>query len=310
VDTSTGWRPEQGRSRTGLFSYFRHDPKYPATLGSNAVWTVSKDTQQRLWVGGWDSGLGLLDPVSGRVQRFRHSANRTRSSIASETFGASWGSTPASCWWSPIEGADLLDPKLGAVTHLRTGYPGVYSSSPLQRKPRWRRELVAGRFPPISASSIDAPVRISQYRNGPQSGHASRKGWDAGGPDRQPRNVWFGTEGGLACLAQRAASERSATTTRTVTERQRSPAFRRMAAANLVVAPTAASAKLVDASPPPRPARFVSFDVHDGLAGSDFVGATRRVAPKRSSVLRWLARLELISIPEQVERNSRVPPWF
>ena len=291
-------------SRTGRFSYFRHDPKDPATLGSNAVWTVLEDSQRRLWVGGWDSGLGLLDPVSGRVQRFRHSANDA-SSIASDSIWRIVELRSGELLVITHEGADLLDPNTRRFTHLRDRYPGVYSSVLYSAAEDGDGSLwLAG---PTYLGKLDRRTgHISQYRTDPNQDTALGKGWTQAVLIDSLGNVWFGTEGGLACLAADGKRTRRYTTADGLLN-DKIASIQEDGGGNLWLGTNRGLAKLVDAIHLPDQARFVSFDVHDGLAGSDFVrNASCRC---RSGRLYFGGSQGLSSFdPEQVERNSGVPP--
>ena len=46
-------------------------PNDPQTIGSDAVLTLLEDSRGSMWLGGWDGGMGRIDPASGRVRRFR-----------------------------------------------------------------------------------------------------------------------------------------------------------------------------------------------------------------------------------------------
>ncbi len=61
-------RLSPGASRTDVY---RHDPSDPTSIGSDAILALLEDRAGRIWVGGWDAGLGLLDPRTGRVTSYR-----------------------------------------------------------------------------------------------------------------------------------------------------------------------------------------------------------------------------------------------
>jgi signal transduction histidine kinase/ligand-binding sensor domain-containing protein len=45
----------------GLFKLYEHDPLKINSIGSNAVWSIYKDSRENLWVGTWAGGLNLFD---------------------------------------------------------------------------------------------------------------------------------------------------------------------------------------------------------------------------------------------------------
>ncbi len=50
--------------------FFRHDPSDSGSISSNWVSSIFEDRQGRLWIGNIGKGLNLLEPTSGRIQRF------------------------------------------------------------------------------------------------------------------------------------------------------------------------------------------------------------------------------------------------
>jgi PAS domain S-box-containing protein len=58
-----------GASRTRIY---RHDPRDPNSIGSDAVLGLLEDGEGRIWVSGWAAGVGLVDPRTGRVTTYRH----------------------------------------------------------------------------------------------------------------------------------------------------------------------------------------------------------------------------------------------
>ncbi len=290
--------------RTGRFTCFRHDPKDPTTLGSDAVWAVFEDSRGRIWVGGWASGLGLLDPVSGRVQRFRHDAD-DRSSIASDNVWRILELRTGELLVVTHEGADLLDPNTRRFTHLRDRYPGVYSSVLYDAAEDASGSLwLAG---PTYLGKLDRRTgHIDQYRSDPNEDTALGKGWTQAVLIDSLGNYWFGTEGGLACLAADGKRTRRYTSVDGL-QNDKIASIQEDGGGNLWVGTNRGLAKLVDAIHLPDRPRFVNFDVHDGLAGSDFVrNASCR---SRSGRLYFGGSQGLSSFdPGQVEQNTRVPP--
>ena len=70
IGTSDGlWRYD---ARADAFTRFGHDPKDPASLSSNTVTTVFRDSHGTLWIG-TDQGLNRMDPASGRFESYTES---------------------------------------------------------------------------------------------------------------------------------------------------------------------------------------------------------------------------------------------
>src|SRR5688572_5091666 len=80
--------------------YYRNDPKDFTSLASNAITTVYADKNGIIWVGTQERGLDRLDPHSGIVTNFRHTANDSASlsddriiTILEDRDGAIWVGT-------------------------------------------------------------------------------------------------------------------------------------------------------------------------------------------------------------------------
>ncbi len=58
---------------SGEFKHYTHDPKNPASIGSDAVWAIFKDSRGTIWIGTWAGGLNRFNPVNGTFTRYMHS---------------------------------------------------------------------------------------------------------------------------------------------------------------------------------------------------------------------------------------------
>ncbi len=64
------------RESSNDFVNFTHDPQNPATLSGNVITTILEDSKGRFWIGTAFSGLNLLDPETGQVERFQKNINK------------------------------------------------------------------------------------------------------------------------------------------------------------------------------------------------------------------------------------------
>jgi ligand-binding sensor domain-containing protein/signal transduction histidine kinase/DNA-binding response OmpR family regulator len=55
--------------KTGAYTYYKHDPNDPASLGSNLVKIVYIDKDNNTWIGTHGGGLNLLKPGSGKFKQ-------------------------------------------------------------------------------------------------------------------------------------------------------------------------------------------------------------------------------------------------
>ena len=174
-------------------------PRGLTTIGSNAVWALLEDSQGSMWVGGWDGGLGRLDPTSGRVTRFRHDPTDPKS-IATDHVWRILELSTGELLVVTHAGADFFDRKTRVFTRLAERYPGagddgvLYSAAEDREGNLWlvgqRRRL-----------HIDRRTgRVNGYLNDPQDPRAWAR---PTGPQAvlvdSAGNVWLGTDGGLTC---------------------------------------------------------------------------------------------------------------
>ncbi len=100
------------------FSVYRHDAADPASLSGDDVTALFVDRDNRIWCGGEDAGLNLLDVRRKNFRHFRHAANDPASlagndvwAIAQTTDGAIWAGGYAG-------GLDRLKPDQSGFVHF------------------------------------------------------------------------------------------------------------------------------------------------------------------------------------------------
>lgn len=75
--TTLGGGINQYNRKTNTFKHFRHDPKNSKSISLDWVWTVNKDSQNRLWFGTLGKGLNLFNRETGSFTRFQFSEHNT-----------------------------------------------------------------------------------------------------------------------------------------------------------------------------------------------------------------------------------------
>ncbi|HTW37828.1 MAG TPA: two-component regulator propeller domain-containing protein [Steroidobacteraceae bacterium] len=68
------------------FTIYRHDPRDPGSLASNAVSAVLVGPEGRVWIATSDAGIDILEPTSGRIEHLRHESAVPRSLIDDHVF--------------------------------------------------------------------------------------------------------------------------------------------------------------------------------------------------------------------------------
>ncbi len=67
-----------------IYTHFVFDPNDPNSLGSDAVWSICRDSRNNLWIGTWEGGLNLFNEKNQSFTRFTFNENND-SSIGSNS---------------------------------------------------------------------------------------------------------------------------------------------------------------------------------------------------------------------------------
>ena len=101
------------------FRVYRHDPKDPDSLGGNAVTALLVDHDNRIWCGGEESGLNMLDAGRKRFAHYRHDAHDPASLGADDVWTIAEDDTGAIWTGSYAGGLDQLKPGATGFVHFR-----------------------------------------------------------------------------------------------------------------------------------------------------------------------------------------------
>ncbi len=249
-----------GARRTTVY---RHDPRDPTSIGSDAILTLLEDEAGRLWMGGWDAGLGLMDPASGRVTTYRHRKGSNLDhiyhlladgphSLLLASFGGLERFDTEGRRFTPVKVTGGTIP-VPLYTLARDGEGNLWlgASSGAYRIGRGTERIEALRYDPQDPGSF-----------GP--GPADAFLLDSHG------NFWIGFDGGgLRCLPSGGGPTRTWTTAdglvgdgvKDMLEDEQG---------NLWVSTERGLSRLEGAVSLPEHARFANFGVADGLQGAEF----------------------------------------
>jgi ligand-binding sensor domain-containing protein len=208
IGTDGGGLNRLDRAR-GRFTYFRHDPKDPATIGSDAVLTLCQDRRRRLWVGCWDGGLGLVDPASGHVTRFRHREGDPASLTNDSVFMIRELRT-GELLLATQGGTDLFDPETRRFSRLSARYPGAGLSGQFVGIEDPQGNLWLGGQADAKHVDVGTGV-VTTYAHDPRDPRSLPAGWVLAIHVDSRGNVWIGTEGGLFSLSAGGRARRYTT---------------------------------------------------------------------------------------------------
>jgi PAS domain S-box-containing protein len=290
--------------KTGRFTYYRHDPKNAATIGSDAIHALLEDSGGTIWLGGWDSGLCRLDPASGRVRCFRHNPSDPTSLVNNNL-------------WRILElrtgellvvthgGADLFDRRTGSFRRLTDIYPGagegaLFGAAEDRGGNLW---LVGSVF----VGYVDRKTgEVVRYHHDPEDPNSLGSGWTQAVQIDSVGNVWLGTQGGLTCIAAGTKKTRRYMTDDGLPNNT-IKCIAEDDAGNLWLGTNRGISKLENAIRIPDKPTFVNFDAQDGLQGYEF---ERNAAFRGRNGEMFFGGSRGLSyfFPERIGRNTYKPP--
>jgi two-component system sensor histidine kinase ChiS len=288
--------------KTGTYTYYRHDPKNAATIGSNAVFALLEDSSRTIWVGGWDSGLCRLDPVSGRGTCFRHDPNDS-ATIVNDNVWRILELRTGELLVVTLLGVDLFDRRTGIFTHLfrRSAGEVFFSAAEDGNGNLW----LVGNYDVIHLDRRTEQMR--RYRNDPNDPSSPRGGWTQAVLVDTAGNVWLGsTDGGLSCVVSNTHEMRRYTTADGLPNNAVTSMLEDNSG-SLWLATNRGLSRFVEAINLPDKPTFINFDVHDGLQGNEF--ARNAACRGKSGEMFFGGSRGLNSFyPARIRRNPYVPP--
>jgi ligand-binding sensor domain-containing protein len=284
---------------TGRVTQYRHDPRNPNALASNAVLTLFEDHQERVWIGSWAGGVQVLDPRSGRFTSFRHDPRDPTSSA----IDSAWVIRPGPDGRLLVSGqnAELqwVDPHSGKFSSVRERYPKLEKTT-IVNAVAWDRHdglwLAHRGAERVDLETGEVEALSFEGSEGVFAVHVDARG-----------NVWFGTrKTGLYCretaggklLHYDVTNGLPSNFVATILEDGNR---------NLWLGTGRGLVELEGAVNQPAAPRFVSYDVDDGLPGYEFGrGSAFR---STSGEMFFGGRRGLTRFfPEKLGRNPHAPP--
>jgi PAS domain S-box-containing protein len=253
--------------RSGRFTHYRHDPKNPATIGSDSIFAMFEDPQGKLWVGGWDAGLARLDPASGRIVCYRHD-ERDPSSIVSNHVWSVTAFHTGALLVSTISGVDVFDPSTGRFSRLSARAPGAgggFTSFAVEDRKGdlWITTTVSVQHVEHSTGKVRIYTSDSEDSTSLPPGATHLAYVDSLG------NVWIGTEGGLWLIAKGGERRRRYTTADGLPNDNVGNILED-GSGNLWLSTSRGLVCMLDAVRLAEKPKFLYFDVRDGLQGQEF----------------------------------------
>ena len=209
LPSSTVWKLAQDRdgfiwigTADGLARYdgvdfrvYRHDAADPASLSGNDVTALFVDRDNRIWCGGEDAGLNLLDTGRREFRHFRHDAKDAVSLGGNDVWAI--GQTREGAIWvgGYVGGLDRIAPDLSGFVHFRhdaADPASLGSDNTLALHGDRAGNLWVGSDVGVDVYGVDAHFRHVDFRAIPGSGGVNAAVFQEAGDD-----MLVGTRRGL-----------------------------------------------------------------------------------------------------------------
>lgn len=293
---------------TGRFSYLEHSLYNRESLGSNAVYSITKDRDGYFWIGTWSGGLNRYNPKTQKMTHYAALENDRNSisnnnifSLATDEHGNVWIGTMGG-------GLNKYNISTGAFTHYRTS-----NTNPANILNDWVRQVFfdsKGRLWVSTYNSLELMDRErgTFYHFTPDEDNLTSIS-DNGTLvifEDSKKNMWFGTETGLHLFHEQDSSFIIYRTSQGLPSNVIN-AILEDNQGNLWMSTNNGITKFVNGIKIPAKPEFVTFNVRDGLQGNKF---NQRSALKDSNGLLYFGGKNGYNRfdPEKIERNSNIPP--
>jgi len=108
----------------GIVQHYLYSVKNPKGVGSDSVWSIFLDNENRLWLGYYENGLGFFDQHYSKFDAIER--KEEGNSIYTNEIKAFAKTEDGNIWIAQINGIDILDPNDGRVTNVYGAPNSVY----------------------------------------------------------------------------------------------------------------------------------------------------------------------------------------
>ncbi|WP_350286830.1 two-component regulator propeller domain-containing protein [uncultured Croceitalea sp.] len=107
-----------------VVKYYKYDSQDTHSIGSDSVWSMLLDTENRLWLGYYENGLGFLDEYHNKFKSIQR--EDTGNSILTNDIRAFAKTEDGKIWIAQTNGLDVLNTNTGAITNVYGSQKAVY----------------------------------------------------------------------------------------------------------------------------------------------------------------------------------------
>ncbi len=255
--------------RTKLYKEYKHKEFDPKSLGSNAVWSILRTKDQKVWIGLWEGGLNLMDESNGTFKRYSYSENDSTTIGSNSMFDLIETSRGELVIASMRGGLNFMDRNTGTFKRIIADYSGVTKSISSD----WVQDLLEDSEGNIWISTSEAVDFFNRkqntfvtYRNDPKNpGSISYNGANVIFEDSK-KNIWIGTSNGLNLFNKKDSSFVKFTKEDGLPDNS-IKAIEEDNFGNLWLSTNRGLSRFT----PGKRAQFVNFSEEDGLQGKEFL---------------------------------------
>ena len=256
--------------KNGSYRYFVHDPSNSQTIGSNAIWSIFRDSRHNLWVGTWAGGLNLFDSNTGTFTRFKHD-ERTNGSISSDNVFCIYEDRKGVLWiCTMVGGVDQFDYNTKSFKHIGQGSDDRHSLT--NKSVNTIFEDSFGKIWISTTGGVDVFDRATGTFNHllPDiSDTKSISGIVFIFFEDSQKNLWLGTNNGLDVFNRDENNFKRYTTEHGLPNNQ-IKGILEDEKGNLWISTNKGLSKFIQATICPREPVFKNYDLDDGLQGIEF----------------------------------------
>ncbi len=195
--------------KTKLYKEFKHNEFDPTSLGSNAVWSILRTRDNKVWIGLWEGGLNLMNEQTGKFKRYHYSETDSTSIGSNSMFDLIETSKGELAIASMRGGLNFMDREHETFKKIITDYSGATKSISSD----WVKELLEDSDGNIWISTSEAVDFFNRknnsfvtYRNDPKNPKSISYNSANVLFEDSKQNIWIGTSNGLNLFNKKDSS--------------------------------------------------------------------------------------------------------
>jgi signal transduction histidine kinase/ligand-binding sensor domain-containing protein/AraC-like DNA-binding protein len=292
--------------RKNKFQYFSNDYNNPNSLGSNAVWSIYRDSRRNLWIGVWGGGLNLFNEHTKTFKRFTNDENDPHS-IGSNSMVDIVETHDSNLWIATMRGGlNRYDYETNTFERYQAGFIINSISS------NWVFDVLESNSGDLWISTsvaVDLLDRKTNHFTSFTHNPSNPKSISYNGAivlfEDSRKNIWIGTSNGLNVFNQKDSSfihyYKSDGLPDNIIQ-----AIIEDDHGNLWLSTNNGISKFIQGIHIPEKPEFINYNFSDGLQGNEFNG---RAAFKNKDGLIYFGGSNGYNVfdPDKIESNPFVP---